>query len=112
MKNNKGFTMVELLLYMGLLAIFLTMLTRLFTATLDVQLGSEATGMVEEDSRYIYSRFAYDISRANAVVVPVALGISSNTLTIMIGSVANTYSLSGTNLMLANNLGAGALNSY
>lgn len=107
MKKNTGFTLVELLIYIGLLTILMTILTRLFTAILDVQLSSEATGAVEEDSRYIYSRLAYDITRSDSIVTPVSPGESSNSLTITIGPVFNTYSVSGSNLML----GADQLNS-
>jgi len=100
MKKNTGFTLVELLIYSGLLAILITILTRLFTATVDVQLSSEAASAVEEDSRYIYSRLAYDLAQADSIVLPASPGTSSNSLTIMIGSVAHTYSVSDSNLML------------
>jgi type II secretory pathway pseudopilin PulG len=112
MKKHTGFTIVELLIYMGLLTILMTILTRLFTATIDVQLSSEAAGGVEEDSRYIYSRLAYDLTRADSIVTPATPGLSSSSLTIMIGPVVYTYSVSGTNLMLTNDTGVGALNSY
>ncbi len=110
--GRQGFTIVELLLYMGLLTILMTILTRLFTATLDVQLASEAVGAVEEDSRYIYSRLAYDLSRADSIVTPANPGDSANSLTIMIGSNAYSYSMSETNLILTTDTGAGALNGY
>lgn len=112
MKKRTGFTLVELLIYMGLLTILMTILTRLFTATIDVQLSSEATGGIEEDSRYIYSRLAYDLSRADTFVVPEIPGSSANTLTIMVGPETYTYRLDGTNLILVNNTGEGVLNSY
>lgn len=110
--KQKGFTLVELIIYMGLLAILMTILTRLFTATIDVQLSSEATGAVEEDSRYIYSRLAYDLTRADSIVTPASPGVSANSLTMMIGPVVNTYSVSNTSLMLANDQGVSELNSY
>ncbi len=108
MKKQVGFTIVELLIYMGLLTILMTIVTRLFTATIDVQLASEAIGGVEEDSRFIYSRLAHDLSRADSIVTPAIPGATSTSLTIMVGSVPYTYSLSGTNLML----GSASLNSY
>lgn len=111
MKYNKGFSLVELLIYIGLLTILMTILTRMFTSITDVQLSSEATGAVEEDGRYIYTRFAYDVGRASSVVTPASLGSQSSTLTILIDGVANTYSLSSGNLMLANGQGAQQLNS-
>lgn len=111
MKNRNGFTIVELLIYMALMAIFITILTRMFTAIVDVQLSSEATGAVEEDGRFIYSRLAYDINRAQAIVTPATPGTTTNTMTILIDGVANTYSVSNTMFVLANDQGVGALNS-
>lgn len=80
MKNQPGFTLVELLIYIGLLLIFLTIVTRIFTAITDVQLESTAAGVVEEDSRYIYVRLSYDIGR---------------------GVPTTSYSINGGNLMVA-----------
>src|SRR3989304_8444225 len=108
MKKNSGFTIVELLMYIGLLTILMTILTRLFTATIDEQLTSEATGGLEEDSRFIYSRLAYDLSRADSIVTPAVPGETSTTLSIMIGPATYTYQVIGTNLVL----GGGSLNSY
>lgn len=109
--KNKGFSLVELLIYIGLLAILMAILTRIFTGIVDVQLSSEATGSVEEDSRYIYTRLAYDVGRTDSVVTPANLGDQSSSLTLLINGIVNTYSLSGTNLMLANDQGASPLNS-
>lgn len=39
-KTNKGFTLVELLVYMGLLGIFLMVLLDIFVTTLNIKLGS------------------------------------------------------------------------
>lgn len=108
MKKQSGFTIVELLIYIGLLTILMIILTRLFTATIDVQLTSEATGGLEEDSRFIYSRLAYDLTRADAIVTPDTPGSNSDSLTIRIGSEAYTYRVIGTNLMLDDE----PLNSY
>lgn len=109
---KKGFTLVELLLYMGLLAIFLVITTQLFTAILDVQLGSVATSSVEGDSRYIFNRISFDITRAGSIVTPASIGSTTSSLTLTIGGVANTYSLNGTNLVLINDSGTNPLNSF
>lgn len=110
--GRRGFTIVELIMYMGLLTILMAIMTRLFTAITDVQLSSEATGVVEEDSRYIYARLSYDLARADSIVTPTAPGSTTSSLTIMIGSTANTYSVSGNSLILANGAGASSLNGY
>jgi len=110
MKKNSGFTLVELLIYIGLLTIFMSIVTRIFTGIIDVQLSSEATGSVEEDGRFIYSRMAYDVSRATSVITPSDLGSQTNSLIILIGGVTNTYRVSGDNLVLDNNFGTNQLN--
>lgn len=111
MKKNRGFTLVELLIYIGLLTIFMSIVTRIFTGIIEVQLSSEATGSVEEDGRFIYSRLSYDVSRATSVLTPSGLGDQTNSLTILIGGETHTYSMNSNNLMLVNNLGANQLNS-
>ena len=110
-RKAKGFTLVELLIYMGLLTILMAILTRIFTGIIDVQLSSEATGAVEEDGRYIYSRLTYDVGRAASILTPSSLGDQTNTLTILIGDVAHTYAIDNNNLVLANNQGIDQLNS-
>jgi type II secretory pathway pseudopilin PulG len=109
--GRQGFTLVELLIYIGLLTILMTILTRIFTGIADVQLESEATGAVEEDGRYIYSRLAYDLTRATSIFTPSVLGDQTNTLSVLIDGIANTYGVSSNNLVLANGQGAHQLNS-
>src|SRR4030043_559602 len=111
MKKDRGFTLVELLIYSGLLIMLLGMLTRMFTGITDVQLESVATGAVEEDARYIYSRLSYDVSRATSVVTPSNLGDQTNSLTLLVDSIVTTYAISNNNLLLTNNQGANQLNS-
>lgn len=108
---EKGFTLVEMLLYMGLLSIFLVVLTDLFVNILDVKSESEATSAVEQDGRYVLARLAYDVSRAADISQPLNLGQSNNNLVMTIDGVTYTYSLNGTNLQLDNNLGTNNLNS-
>lgn len=100
MKKQKGFTLVEIILYMALLSIFLIVLTDIFVSILDVRRESEATSAVEQDGRYILNRFMYDIPRASSVTTPASLGGSGSTLAIVIGGTNYTYSLSGGNLQL------------
>lgn len=109
--KQKGFTLVEMLIYMGLLSIFLITLTDIFVSILDVKAESEATSAVEADSRYIISRLAYDISKASVVSQPASLGATSNSLVMVAGGVTYTYSLNGHNLQLVNDSGANNLNS-
>ena len=118
MKNSKrsltsrqGFTIVELLVYVGILVVFIYMLTNMFTAVIDMQLESESTSAVVQDSRYILSRFNYDIKRASSITTPSTLGSQSSTLVLRIGSSDYTYDLVNGNLVLTGASGTGVLNS-
>ena len=108
---KKGFTLVELLIYIGMLSILLTVLTQIFGSILDAQLEGEATSSVQQDGRFILSRLTYDIRRTNNIVVPAVLGTQSTSLQLTIGGVNYTYAINSGNLELTNNLGANNLNS-
>ena len=84
----------------------------MFVSILDTQLSSETASAVAQDSRYILSRFAYDIGRASTIVTPVSLGDQSSSLTIRIGPSNYTYAVSGGSLMLTTASVSAALNSY
>src|SRR3989338_7347848 len=47
--SQKGVSMVELVLYMAILSVLLTILTSVFVSALDVQSESQATSSVEQD---------------------------------------------------------------
>jgi len=112
MKREKpGFTLVEILLYLGLLAVFLLILTQTLVATLDVLTEAEVTSAVEQDGRYILARLSYDLGRAQEILIPESLGAQTNSLQLLLSDVSYTYNLDGTNLVLANNLVRANLNS-
>lgn len=108
---KKGFTLVELLLYMGILALLLLVQTQILTSVLSVQLESEANTSVSWDARFIMARLIYDINRAENIVTPATPSAQTNSLTLTINGISNTYSLSGGNLLISNNLGPDNLNS-
>ncbi len=112
-KSPKGFTLVELLLYMGILSVLLSVLVTIFVTAVDVQLESEASSSVQRDGTYILAKLAYDIHRGSTISIPSSLGGETPNLKIVIGGVEYTYSLDGNeNLTLLNNLGTDNLNSY
>lgn len=113
-KNKKwqGFTLVELSIYMGIFVTLLLILTNLFSQVIDVQLESQATSSVEQDGRYILTKFLYDMNRASSITAP-ALGAAASTLQIVVSGVTYTYSIDGNNnLILTNNNGTDMLNGY
>lgn len=76
-KKQKGFTLVELLLFMGIFSILLVILFQLFSSILSTHAESQATSSVDQDGNFILSRLAYDIHNASGITIPF-LGNSCN----------------------------------
>lgn len=113
LNSQKGITVVELLLYMAILSILLTILTSVFVSALDVQSESNATSSVEQDGNYILARLEYDIHRAQSINIPSSNGEISNNFQIVVGGVNYTYAIDvNNNLIVTNNLGINNLNNY
>ena len=112
-KRESGFSLVELLLYMGLLSFLLIVLTRIFTSALDVELESEAGSAIQQDGNYILAKLTYDIHRANSISIPSANGGTGSSFRIVIGGENYTYAVDASNnLILTNNSGVNTLNSF
>lgn len=110
--KSLGFTIVETVIYMGLLSILLIVLTELFLSVLDVQSESEATSAIQQDGRYLLSKLNYDLTQASAVSTP-TLGATAPSLVTTINGQTYSYQLSGPNLVLSiNGAAANQLNSY
>lgn len=108
---KRAFTIIELLLYMAIMSIMLTVLANTFTSIVEVQLESEANSEVEQDGNYIFSRFLYDIPRASSVTTPSSLGGTASSLTISIDGNAYTYAVNNNNLEITTPSGTDVLNS-
>ncbi|MDE2025407.1 MAG: prepilin-type N-terminal cleavage/methylation domain-containing protein [Patescibacteria group bacterium] len=99
LKNQKGITLVELLLYMGIFSTLLMVLVQLFGSIVSVNLESEANSSVSQDGRYILNRLSYDIRQAvaSSITAPAGLGTANAGSTLSFnssGGQAYTYFLS------------------
>lgn len=110
--NQKGATLIEITIYIFLLLVFITILTETFVSVLDIQKETESTSSISQDATYITSRFIYDISNSQDIILPNSLGIPNNSLQILLDSNDYTYALNGVNLILTNLLGSFQLNSF
>jgi len=109
---KRGFTLIEIIIYMALLSIFLLTLTDIFVSILDVQLESDATSAVEQDGRFILARMSYDIPRASDINIPPQIGQTRSNLIMTIAGVTTyEYKENGGNLQLINDFGTNNLNS-
>ena len=112
MHKSKGFTIVELIIYTGILLTVMYIFTSIFSATLDAQLESEAQSAIIQDSNYIFSRVSYDVSRASSIVEPASLGVASTRLQLLIDGATYTYEIVDDALQVTDAIGSVSLNSF
>lgn len=98
-RNQKGFTLVELLLYMGIFSILIVALFQLLSSILDVQLESQSTAGVSQDGRFIVNRLSYDIQRSTSIISP-SLGSQGQSMQLSDGTTTYSYTLTNGNLIL------------
>lgn len=108
--NLAGFTLVETLLYLALFSFFLLVVTEIFLSTLEAQTRANTNSIIEQDGQFIINRFAYDLKRANTVLIPANPGDNSNLLQLEINGEVFVYQLNNNQLELTNNLGTQQLN--
>lgn len=110
---EKGFTLIEFLLYMAVFSILLIALFQILSNVLDTQTESEAASSVQEDADFILARLSHDILQSQAIVIPSSLGSSGSSLQLTINGVSYTYSVNSNNLVLTNNVASNEpMNGY
>lgn len=95
-----GFTLVELLLYMGIFSILVGVLMQIFTAILATHFQSQASSSVDQDGSFIMSRITSDIHQASAIVLPTP-GTTGTTLDLTINGIDEKYMLHNNSLCLS-----------
>src|SRR3990167_8355868 len=61
--TERGFSILEIVMYMGILSVLLFIFTDIFVSMLDVRSESLANSSVVQDARFMLSRFSYDIKK-------------------------------------------------
>ncbi len=98
---ERGFTLVEILIFMGIFSILLISLFQLLIAIFDVQLESQSTSVVSQDGRYIINKLTYDIQNAASISSP-PIGSQATSFQTISGGVSYIYNLSNGNLTITN----------
>ena len=97
---NKGTTLIEIIIYMGIFGIILIVLSNFFISTIEIKRESEAVSYTAQDVRFLLQRLTYDIKNATSITTPATLGAQGSVLIAVVNGVTNTYTLTGTNLTL------------
>jgi type II secretory pathway pseudopilin PulG len=109
---SRGFTIIELLIYMGILTVVLGALTSVYGAVLDSGLENRAVSATQQNGRYITNRLTYDIQRASSITSP-SLGSSDSTLQLMINGSLVTYQLNANgSLTITDSIGTDMVSAY
>lgn len=94
----RGVTIVELLIYIALLMIFMTVLLDVFTTILSARLESESTSGVSQDARFIMTKLAYDVENSSVFSVPGANTLVIGTKNYVFDSVSGNLTVNGDRL--------------
>lgn len=111
MKKLRGFSIIELVIYIGLMSVLLLVISRIFISSLDIQTESKAASRVEQDGRFILAHLAYSVANAESITTPSAIGDESSSLVLDEDGTLLTYSLNNNILELTENGETDRLNS-
>jgi len=109
--SQLGFSLVELLIYMGLSMIILSIVSGLLISVVNIRNEAEKTSSVERDGRYVVTRLSYDINRAQDILEPAILGANSTSLQLNIDGETITYQIIDDKLYLTDTSDSYALNN-
>lgn len=100
-----GFTIVEMLIYMGLMSILLVLLSSMFVSILETQAESVSDTSLVSESQYITAKIRYDINRTNVINTPAAEGITTNMLSLSTDAGEVQYAINGSNILTVTQAG-------
>jgi len=92
MRRTRGFSLLELIVYMGILSLVSVILTSSFFALSTGRAKSEARSEVDASMRFAMTRILQDIKSASAVIAPTTG--TSTTLSLQVGSDTVVYGAS------------------
>lgn len=97
-KYDRGMSLLELLLYIAILAGLMVVISDTFISLSKGRGQSEARSEVNATIRFAAEKIRQDVKGASAVITPI-LGTASSTLNITVGGVAIIYNVSGGQLL-------------
>lgn len=120
LRCRRGFTLIELILYMGIFSTLLMVLVQLFGSIVNVNLESQANAAVSQDGRYILNEMTYTVRQAASFTTPSGYGIANATTQLQFtttGGTTYTYALSTDpvgqkKLLISDGVSTEQVNSY
>lgn len=110
---KKSFTMIESLIYIGILSVILMVFVELFVSLTKVRTENESTSNIQHDSSYLINKFSYDIHQAKQISLPLHPPDESSVLNITIDGASYSYSIDGDqNLIISDGVNNYQLNGY
>src|SRR3990172_9672467 len=98
--NQKGLTLVEIIIYFTLLSIILVIITDLLIKVAESSLESTSKTIIETEAEVIVKRISYDIRRAESIAIPANPGDISSNLQLVINGTNINYSLIGSSITI------------
>lgn len=89
-RTHRGFSLIELLVYIAILSLMSVVLSVAFTALTRGRAQSIARSEVESNARFALERMTYDVSAASALLSPL-LGTASSTLRVVVNGETIAY---------------------
>ncbi len=93
--HEHGFTLLELILYIGILVIVMVVIINIFLALSKGSGNVEARTDVDSNLRYALEKIDQDVRAASSVTTPASAGGTSATLVMTVGGSTITYDVSG-----------------
>ncbi len=108
---KKAFTLIELIIFMGIFSVLIFIFTDIFVSALKTKTLEEATASVNQDANFILMKLQYDINNASSVTQP-ELNNTSESLYITIDGVGVLYRMNAGRLERVVGTEAISLNGY
>ncbi len=103
--NQKGTSLVEVILYIALFSIIIIVIVDLLITSGSLKTESESQSGLQIDAALITSRLNYEIRNADTITSPAVIGQTTVNLSLTTGSEIQAFSLSGNNLIYQKTVG-------
>ncbi len=108
---KKAFSLIELIIFMGIFSILIFIFTDIFVSALKTKTLEEATASVNQDANFILTKLQYDVNNASSITQP-ELGATSGSLYMTIDGVGVLYRINAGSLERVVGTEAISLNGY